>query len=191
VLGFRCGHRSPRMGTACFVGRVSESMRPIVGVALVGLFAASGCGGGDASRGSAPAERARSALEKRAIGAAVSVSPGSSRLIYAVHGRSAVIGRFVGKCFMRSAPGTAYRPARQAADTIAAVDGRGVSRAATVVFGQRLNGGVRSSGLEQWLIRMGRESEGVTVNALLEVVRERGSPDCTFALYGSVVVLRR
>src|SRR6266849_8630982 len=156
-------------------------MRPIVGVAVACLFAASGCGG-TTSRGTRHTERAPGTTAKHMIDAGVSVRPSSSRMIYAIHGRSATIGRFVGVCRKQAAPRTAYEPTRNAADAIAAVDGRGVSRAATVTFGQRLNGGDQPSGLEHWLIRMGRESEEVTVEASLEVVRQRGSPACTFWL---------
>jgi hypothetical protein len=165
-------------------------MRSTVGVLLIGLFAA-GCGGGVSSGGTPHAEGAAGATETHTIDAAVSVPPGSSRVIYSVHGRSAAFGRFVGACRKRAAPVTVYEPTREAADATVAVDGRGVSRAATVVYGQRLNGGRGPSGVEHWLIRMGRENEEVTVEASLEVVRQRGSPDCTFWLYGSFVVLRR
>jgi hypothetical protein len=166
-------------------------MRLIAGIAGVSLFAASGCGGTTSSPRHSAVQLAADAIVKHTIDAAVSVPPGSSRVIYAVPERSAVIGRFLGTCPEGAAPRTEYRPTRRAADAIAAVDGRGVSRAATVVFGQRLNGGHRTSGLEQWLVRTGRESENVTVDASLEIVRERGSPDCTFWLYGSLTVLSR
>jgi len=112
-------------------------------------------------------------------------------VIYSVHGRSAAIGRFAGACRKGAAPGTVYKPTREAADATVAVDGRRVSRAATVVYGERLNGGRGPSGVEHWLIRMDRQNEEVTVEASLEVVRQRGSPDCTFWLYGSFAVLRR
>lgn len=165
-------------------------MRPLVGVAVAILFAASGCGG-TTSHGTQHTERAAGTTAKYTIDASVSVPPSSSRVIYAIHGRTATIGRFVGVCRKQAAPRTAYEPTRNAADAIAAVDGRGVSRAATVTFGQRLNGGDQPSGLEHWLIRMGRESEEVTVEASLEVVRQRGSPACSFWLYGSIATLFR
>jgi hypothetical protein len=165
-------------------------MRPIVGVAVVSPFA-SGCGGGLSSGGAPHTQPVASTTVKHAIDAAVSVPPSSSRVIYAIHGRTATLGRFVGVCRKQAAPRTAYEPTRNAADAIAAVDGRGASRAATVTFGQRLNGGDQPSGLEHWLIRMGRESEAVTVEASLEVVRQHGSPACTFWLYGSIAALFR
>jgi hypothetical protein len=160
-------------------------MRSIIAIVGVSLFASSGCGG------TATVPPASQGTVTRAVDAAVSVAPGTSRVIFAVRGRSEVIGRFVGTCSRRAGPRTEYRPTRRAADATAAVDGRGVSRAATVVFGQRLVGGNRASGIEHWLVRMGRESEDVTVDASLEIIRERGSGDCTFWLYGSVARVSR
>jgi hypothetical protein len=169
-------------------------VRLIVATAVVILLAATGCGGERSSGVAAHDQdeaRTGAATTKRKIDASVSVPRGDSGVIYLVHGRSAVIGRFIGTCPERAEPRTAYEPTRQAADGLAAVDGRGASRAGTVLFGRGLHGGHQPSGLEQWLIRMSRESEEVTVNASLEVVRQRGSPDCTFWLYGSLILLTR
>jgi hypothetical protein len=166
-------------------------MRRTVGLAVVAVFAASGCGAGASSRVKPQTMRPGPWTEKRTIDTGVSVRRGTCHLIYTAHGRSGPIGRFVGVCPSRGTPRTAYEATRQAADAIAAVDGRGVSRAATVVAGQRVSGGDRESGLEHWFIRMGREPEDVTLEGSLEVVQQRGSPDCTFWLYGSIIVLRR
>jgi hypothetical protein len=188
---FEVGGRGSWTRTARSPVYVQRVMRLIVGVAVVSLFAASGCGGGLASGGASHTQRVASTTVRHAIDASVSVAPSRSRVIYTIHGRTAAIGRFVGMCPKKATPRTAYEPTREAADAIAAVNGRGVSRAATLTFGQRLDGGDRATGLEHWLIRMGRESETVTVEASLEVVRQRGSPDCSFWLYGSVALLLR
>lgn len=168
-------------------------MKPLVRLAVAAGVAASGCGGADSADDKLRPQAAPTGpgIEGRTIDAAVSVQKGAARVIYTIRGRHGSVGRFIGTCRLRRTPRTAYSPTRRAATAIAAVDGRGVSRAATVVYGDRLNGGTRPSGLEQWLIRMGRKSEDVTVEASLEIVRERGSPDCTFWLYGSITRRRR
>jgi hypothetical protein len=159
-------------------------------LAVLALLA-SACGGEGGSQVRQQQTDAVSGVQRRSIDTAVSVRRGSSRVIYPARGSSGQIGSFIGTCHPRRAPHTAYRPTRQAADAIVAIDGRGVSHATTVVFGDQISGGTRPNGLERWLVRMGREPEEVTIEAWLGVVRERGSPDCTFWLYGSVSVLRR
>jgi hypothetical protein len=166
-------------------------VKQLVGLGVMTVFAASGCGAADSPQAEAQRMRTGPGIERRTIDASVSVRPGASGVIYIARGRHGPIGRFLGVCRSGGTPRTAYEPTPQAATAIAAVDGRGVSRAATVVPRQRLSGGNRRSGLERWLIRMGRKSEDVTLEASMQVVRQRGGPDCTFWLYGSMTLLRR
>ena len=183
-----------RHATSCALGALSWTTHHPVDVldemraflVVVAMLIVSGCGSGRSHLNAASP-----GTTSRAINSAVSVRRGKTRVVYVVNGRSGPIGSFVGSCAIDHAPHTSYRAKPQAADATVAVDGRGASRAAAIGPSQRLQGGTSQSGLEHWLVRMGRESEEVTLEASLEIVRERGSPDCTFWLLGSVTVLRR
>ena len=132
------------------------------------------------------------------VSAAVTLRVGQSLPLYVLSGRlSGPIGTFVVSCSARGQPHTRYVVTRSAADTLVAMDGRGASRGA-VLASERpaLDGGAGISGLEHWIVRMGREPEEVTLDATLYAVATGANPTagappafCTFGLAGTARVV--
>jgi hypothetical protein len=87
---------------------------------------------------------------------------------------------------------SAYAVAAYGADTRAAVDGRGQSRAAVLLSGRSLRGG-DTPGLEHWLVGEGTEAEEVTVDASLAAFAAEPAlgDGCEFWLQGHMTRLTR
>jgi hypothetical protein len=129
----------------------------------------------------------------RPIDVAATLRKGESRVLYSPSGRVGRIGTFRVGCSLAGRPSTSYTVARMAADTLAAVSGRGASRGGVLIAASpTMRGGSARGGIEHWLLRMAREAEDVTVDVSLAVIRRPEAPGyCEFWLRGSVVVLRR
>jgi hypothetical protein len=132
---------------------------------------------------------APSSSKKRGIDVGTSLRRGQTKTLYAVRGRSSRIGRFVVTCSSSGRPRSAY--VVTGADTLVAVEGRGASRAAKVLPGKRLAGGVRP-GLERWVLSEGTEAEEVSADLSLTAFTGRlFANGCEFALRGSTKLLGR
>lgn len=137
------------------------------------------------------ASRNASSLTRRSIEAFLSLRPGETKAIYVVRGRRGPIGQFTVACSRSTTPSTAYAVRPLAADSLVAVDGRGVSRGAVVLPGRSIRGASGPAGLEQWAVRMSRKPEDVTVDATLTALGKSLYGPCTFWLQGSMTVLAR
>jgi hypothetical protein len=128
-----------------------------------------------------------------AVDVATTLRKGESRVLYSPRGRLGRIGTFRVGCSRAGGASTSYTVARTAADTLAAVSGRGASRGGVLVAASpTMRGGSARGGIEHWLLRMGRQPEDVIVDVSLAVIRRPEAPGyCEFWLRGSVVVLRR
>jgi hypothetical protein len=128
-----------------------------------------------------------------AVDVAATLRKGESRVLYAPSGRLGRIGTFRVGCSLAGRASTSYTVARTAADTLAAVSGRGASRGGVLIAASpTMRGGPARGGIEHWLVRMGRQAEDVIVDVSLAVIRRPEAPGyCEFWLRGSVVMVRR
>jgi hypothetical protein len=79
---------------------------------------------------------------------------------------------------------TAYVVSPGSANTVVAIEGRGVSRAADVLPGGRLGGG-RGSGLERWIAALGREPEDLRLDVTVVALRAGAhGPSCELSANG-------
>lgn len=127
------------------------------------------------------------------VDVAATLRRGESRILYAPRGLSGPVGRFRVACSSSRRSSTTYTRTRSAADTLAAVTGRAVSRGRVLTSASpALRGGSGVAGIERWLLRMGREPEDVLVDVSLVVIPRTEAPGyCEFWMQGSVTVIRR
>jgi hypothetical protein len=129
---------------------------------------------------------------ERQVDRFVALRAGDKSRLYVLTGRDGPIGSLSVTCSRLAKPGTAYNVGRLSAESLVAVDGRGVSRAAVLRPGRLLRGAMARSGAERWHARMSREPEDVAVElSLVALGPSVYSSGCTFWLRGIVNLTRR
>jgi hypothetical protein len=120
------------------------------------------------------------------VASGLSLARGRGGVLVHVRGRYGDDGRLLARCLRSGEPLTTYAVSAGSADTVTAVDGRGVSRAADVLPGRRLSGG-RGSGLERWVASMSREPEDLRLDVTVVALRAGAhGPSCEVSATGTL-----
>jgi hypothetical protein len=131
-----------------------------------------------------------------AVSAGATLRLGQTQTLYVLRGRPhGLLGVLAVSCSASGVSTTRFTLAKSAPDTIVAVDGRGVSRAAQLASERPTLLGGRGDGLEQWFVKAANEPEQVTLRASLYAVTLGTSPSprakpayCQFGLTGTLDV---
>jgi hypothetical protein len=160
---------------------------PALVVIALELTVLSGCAGDEAQ--TARAKQTHDlATRSRPVDRALFVDTGRKRVLYAVRGiHYGIVGRFVVSCSHEGVARTVYELGQSPVTVVAAVEGRGASRAAKLLPGERLRGGAKRSGIERWIVLAGGEPESIRLDATL-LVRPERSVGCEFTMRGAVGV---